>query len=94
MHTVVNYIWQNFDGLFAMVTYLNTDTTVLKNYPPPFPLFFKRQTLIQESFLTFSLYTVLYVAHKGHLEGQQIKFTPKKVELQFQSCVTSVEKIS
>lgn len=49
---------------------------------------------MQESFLAFSLHTVLNVAYKGHLEGQQIKFTPKKVELHFQSCVTSVEKIS
>lgn len=50
--------------------------------------------LMQESFLACSLHTVLNVAYKGHLEGQQIKFTPKKVELHFQSCVTSVEKIS
>lgn len=47
MHTVVNYIWQNFSGLFVMETYLNTDT-VLKNYTPP-PLFhiFTRQNNTQ-----------------------------------------------
>lgn len=43
MFTVVNYIWQNFSGLFVMETYLNTDT-VLKNYTPPLSTFLPAKT--------------------------------------------------